>query len=358
MSATVDAGIKPLNPTLYALLEHKFSGSVKIANPGVSAVIERYPDPVHPGRYVTRSSRWGEYYCVCCPFCNDTAHKLWINHRYGADFDRETGRRSDTFLATCYKNNCIRTRYQQFEDLVFGPGKKLPVRMGIATGIKPENAESISPPGEIVSLADLPDYHPANEYLRSRNFDPAVLAEKFGVGVCVNPVPAYGIMRGRIYIPVYSSGQLVGWQGRIVTPPDGKPKYYTQGSKSRALYNYAQAARQPYVVVVEGVPSVWRIGDPAVAIFGKTVSQWQQNTIGTAWTGKPVFVVIDFGEDEGRALEQIAMQLYRYPIQLVPVQMPDARDPADYSLPDFYELLHEAAADIGVDSSVLNTRNQ
>ena len=354
----MDAGIKPLNPTLYALLEHKFSGSVKIANPGVSAVIERYPDPVHPGRYVTRSSRWGEYYCVCCPFCNDTAHKLWINHRYGADFDRETGRRSDTFLATCYKNNCIRTRYQQFEDLVFGPGKKLPVRMGIATGIKPENAESISPPGEIVSLADLPDYHPANEYLRSRNFDPAVLAEKFGVGVCVNPVPAYGIMRGRIYIPVYSSGQLVGWQGRIVTPPDGKPKYYTQGSKSRALYNYAQAARQPYVVIVEGVPSVWRIGDPAVAIFGKTLSQWQQNTIGTAWTGKPVFVVIDFGEDEGRALEQIAMQLYRYPIQLVPVQMPDSRDPADYSLPDFYELLHEAAADIGVDSSVLNTRNQ
>ena len=354
----MDAGIKPLNPTLYALLEHKFSGSVKIANPGVSAVIERYPDPVHPGRCVTRSSRWGEYYCVCCPFCNDTAHKLWINHRYGADFDRETGRRSDTFLATCYKNNCIRTRYQQFEDLVFGPGKKLPVRMGIATGIKPENAESISPPGEIVSLADLPDYHPANEYLRSRNFDPAVLAEKFGVGVCVNPVPAYGIMRGRIYIPVYSSGQLVGWQGRIVTPPDGKPKYYTQGSKSRALYNYAQAARQPYVVIVEGVPSVWRIGDPAVAIFGKTLSQWQQNTIGTAWTGKPVFVVIDFGEDEGRALEQIAMQLYRYPIQLVPVQMPDSRDPADYSLPDFYELLHEAAADIGVDSSVLNTRNQ
>lgn len=354
MGATVDAGIKPLNPTLYALLEHKFNGSVRIANPGVSANIERYPDPVRPGRYVTRSAYWGEYYCVCCPFCNDVGHKLWINHRYGAGVDPETGRRTDTFLAVCYKNNCISTRRQQFEDLVFGPGKKLPLKMGIAAGIKPAHAESISPPGEIIALDKLPDYHPANEYLRSRDFNPVVLSEKFGVGVCVNPVPAYNIMRGRIYIPVYFSGQLIGWQGRIVTPPDGKPKYYTQGSKSRALYNYAQAARQPYVIVVEGVPSVWRIGDAGVSMFGKTLSQWQQNTIGTTWAGKPVFVVLDFGEDESRALEQIAMQLYRYPIQLVPVQMPDERDPADYKREEFYDLLREAAADIGVDSSVLD----
>ncbi|MFN9956455.1 MAG: hypothetical protein ACK55I_25435, partial [bacterium] len=67
---------------------------MKIANPGVSASVERYPDPVNPGRYVMRSAYWGEYYCVCCPFCNDVAHKLWINHRYGAGVNPETGRRT------------------------------------------------------------------------------------------------------------------------------------------------------------------------------------------------------------------------------------------------------------------------
>ena len=352
MSVVVDAGVRPLNSTLYALLEHKF-GDVRIANPGVSAAVERFPDPVHPGRHITRSSHWGEYYCVCCPFCNDVGHKLWINHRYGAGYDPNTGRRADTFLAVCYKNDCVRGRAQQLEDIIFGPGKKMPTKIGVSVGVKPPTAESISPPGEIVLLSDLPDDHPANLYLRSRNFDPAVLAARFGVGVCVEPSPAYSIMRGRIYIPVYFSGQLVGWQGRIVTPPDGKPKYFTQGSKSRVLYNYGVAARQPYLVVVEGVPSVWRIGPPAVSLFGKTLSQWQQNTIGTTWAGKPVFVVLDSGADEAAALEKIAMQLYRYPIELVPVQMPDERDPADYELVEFYGLLRSAAADVGVNPDII-----
>lgn len=351
MGASVDDDVRPLNATLYGLLEHKF-GSVKIANAGVQAAVEKFRDPLHPGRYVTRSANWGEYYCVNCPFCNDTAHKLWINHLYGANLDPETGRRTDTFLAVCYKNDCIRTRRQQFEDLVFGPGKKLANKVAIAAGMRQDAAVTIEQPGEIVSLKDLPDFHPAVEYLRSRNFDPVVLAERYGVGVCVNPPAKYSIMRGRIYIPAHMNGQLLAWQGRIVDPPDAKPKYYTQGNKSRVLYNYAQAVRQPYLIVVEGVPSVWRIGAPAVAIFGKTLSQWQQNTIGTTWAGKPVFVVLDYGAEI--ELEKMAMQLYRHPVDLIPVAMPDSRDPADYTVAEFYELLRDAARSINVDPSFLS----
>lgn len=350
MGASAEPDVNPLNATLYNLLEHKF-GSVKIANAGVRATIEKFRDPMRPGRYITRSANWGEYYCVNCPFCDDTGHRLWVNHMYGADIDEETGRRTDTFLAVCYKNDCVRQRRQQFEDLVFGPGRRLVGRMPIAAGVRPDVSTTIEPPGEVLSLKDLPEFHPAVEYLQSRNFDPLVLAERYGVGVCVTPPQKYEIMRGRIYIPVYMNGQLMAWQGRVVSPPDAKPKYYTQGHKSRVLYNYAQAARQPYLIVVEGVPSVWRIGAPAVAVFGKSLSQWQQNTIGTTWSGKPVFVVLDYGAEV--ELEKMAMQLYRHPIDLIPVMMPDERDPADYELAEFYDILRQAAQTINIDPSFL-----
>lgn len=352
MGAFVEPDVNPLNATLYNLLEHKF-GSVKIANAGVRASIERFRDPIHPGRYITRSANWGEYYCVNCPFCDDTGHKLWINHMYGAATDSETGRRTDTFLAVCYKNDCVRSRRQQFEDLVFGPGRPVVGRMPIAAGVCPDATATTEPPGEIVSLKDLPEFHPAVEYLQSRNFDAAALAERYGIGVCVSPPQKYEIMRGRIYIPAYMNGQLMAWQGRVVSPPDAKPKYYTQGHKSRVLYNYAHASRQPYLIVVEGVPSVWRIGAPAVAVFGKSLSQWQQNTIGTTWSGKPVFVVLDYGAEV--ELEKMALQLYRHPIDLIPVMMPDERDPADYAPAEFYDILRQAARTINIDSSFLSS---
>ena len=350
MGAFVTCDVNPLNATLHSLLEHKF-GTVKIANAGVRASVERFRDPIHPGRYVTRSANWGEYYCINCPFCNDVDHKLWVNHMYGAAVDSNTGRRSDTFLAVCYKNDCVRSRRQQFEDLVFGPGKPIAQRVPIAAGVTQDTATTIDPPGEIVSLRDLPSFHPAVEYLQSRQFDPTTLAERYGVGVCVNPPPKYDIMRGRIYIPAYMHGQLLAWQGRVVSPPDAKPKYYTQGYKSRVLYNYAAAAREPYLIVVEGVPSVWRLAAPAVAIFGKSLSQWQQNTIGTTWSGKTVFLVLDYGAEA--ELEKMTMQLYRYLVEVVPVVMPDTRDPAEYELPEFYTMLRSTAAMLNIDASFL-----
>jgi hypothetical protein len=336
--------VNPINPVLYRLLKHKF-GEVRISCAGVPARIEKIENPQRPGRYITRGSEWGEYYTICCPFCNDVAFKLWVNHMYGNEYDPTVGHRTNTHLAVCYKNGCLSVpgRYEQFEDLVFGPGKRILSKMAIRNVpveyVVPKNTE---PPGRIMSFEELPDYHPAAEYLASRNFDAKQLSRDFNVGVCVEPKSReLGIMRGRIYIPIYFNGQLSGWQGRTVGDRKSSVKYYNGMKRNQVLYNYDVARQQPVVVVVEGVPSVWRLWPAGVCIFGKTLSTWQLNTIATTWIGKPVFFMLD--NNAQQEMDAGVEKLVQHGANVVPVILPDERDPADYTRAQLFELLSAAA---------------
>jgi hypothetical protein len=354
MAAAKTPSSNPLNPVLYGLLEHKF-GEIKIANEGAPAQVERIADPLRPGRFTYRGSNWGEYYCVCCPFCRDQRNRLWVNHQYGADF--QNGRRINTHLAHCYNENCLEKtgRLEQLEDMVFGASKRFMLKTPIRVVPLDTVHVAVEPPGDVLPIDELPSYHPAVEYLTRRGFpDMQELASLFGIGVCVNPrLDKHRIMHGRIYIPVYFNRQLVGWQGRYVGDSKISVKYYNGLRKSQALYNYDLAATQPVAVVVEGVPSVWRIGAAGVCIFGKTLSAWQCNTIATTWADKPVFVVLD--HDAQTELDQAVTALCARNVNVVPVILPDDRDPADYSRPELFSLLSAAAeaVDVSADLSFL-----
>ena len=346
MAATMVQGPRPLNATLYAFLQHKFK-DVRIANQGAAAHVRRVRDPVNPKRTITQGLSWGEYYCVSCPFCNDTANKLWINHTYGVDLDPNTGRRTDTHLAVCYKNNCVDSpeRREQLENLIFGPGRRFLAKLPVSAGEIVSGPETVEFPGKIIPLTELPEASAAVGYLVRRGFNIAELTERFDLGVCAEAIPRYRAMQGRIFIPSYFNGNLVAWQGRVPTDRQVEMKYYTAGVKSRSLYNYDAAKEQEFVVIVEGAPSVWRIGAPAVSLFGKSLSYWQENTIATTWVGKPIFIVLDFGEEQ--AVEKAAAQLCRHNLRVIPFVMPDTRDPADYTRDEFFDLLHTAASACG-----------
>jgi hypothetical protein len=345
----------PLNPLLYSLLERKF-GSVSIANLGEPAVVRRMTDPVHPGRTITHSTQWGEYYTVCCPFCDDSNFKLWINHTYGADIDEERGRRQDTYLAICYRHNCIKRPgvRAQLEHMIFGDGRRFLKAAPVLAAPAEMVSTAIEPPGTIELFDSLPEDHPAALYLHDRGFDPLALSRDFGVGVCTMVTnDKYRIMRGRVYMPVTVNNKLVMFQGRKVGQVSKNDiKYYTAGKKSLALYNHDRAVHQPLVVVVEGVPSVWRLGAPAVALFGKTLSHWQCTTIATTWVGKPVFLMLDHDADVEGYVASGVEQLCRYGANVVPVLLPDARDPADYTRPELHEMLTSAADAVGVSADL------
>jgi DNA primase len=134
------------------------------------------------------------------------------------------------------------------------------------------------------------------------------------------------------------------------------PKYYNSPGmqKSQVLYNYDRALDMPAVVVVEGVPSVWRIGRAAVCLFGKTLSAWQCNTLSTAWSGKPVFFMLD--NDAQIEIDSAVTELCRHGVNVVPVILPDSRDPADYSRAELRDILRAAAeaVEVKVDMSFMD----
>jgi len=338
----VEPGLDPINPLLYRLLLHKF-GSVKIANEGGAAYVQSLPDPLRPGRYMETASSWGEYYCVRCPFCNDTANKLWVNHLYGADY--AFNRRTHTYLAVCYKNSCLENRgnREQLEDMIFGTYRKTKAKFPLKPVSGEFVAQPVEPPGPIDLLTTLDSQHPAITYLRSRNFDPAQLENQFGVGFCRAAHTArLEIMAGRIYIPVMQAGKLLGWQGRAVNDYQ-RPKYYNapDAKKSRLIYNYDSAATMPFVVLVEGVPSVWRIGRAAVCPFGKSLSHVQQEKIASTWRDKPIFVLFDFNAQSD--IEHACLQLRHHGLRPIPVTLPDERDPADYAREEIIAIICAAA---------------
>jgi hypothetical protein len=338
MTLPTESHIDPLNSVLYTLLKHKFQ-EVVIANEGVSAHVQRLADPLRPGKFIERPLMWGEYYCVNCPFCRDSRYRLWVNHLYGSDY--ENGRRSHTHLATCYNENCMAQpgRRAQLEQLIFGPGRPLLKKVQIKAPSCEFVHTAVEPPGEVCSIAGMPDTHPAVQYMRSRGFDPMELDKHFSVGVCTRIENVrYRIMLNRVYIPIVFNHALVGWQGRASNDAS-TPKYYNcpGTSKSRMLYNFDNASREPYVVVVEGVPSVWRIGRAAVCLFGKTMSLFQQTTISTTWAGKPVVLILD---NDAKAERDQAISLLRARrCDVRPVYLPDKRDPADYSSAEIQDMI-------------------
>ncbi|NDD52689.1 hypothetical protein EBZ39_02210 [bacterium] len=347
MTVAASNGIEPLNPVLYGLLRRKF-GAVRVHNSGSPAQFQMLPDPMQPGALRKEYYVYGEYYAVCCPFCKESGFRLWINHLYGSELRFNAFQRTNTHLAVCYRHDCLRQpgRRKQLEDLIFGHNRFFPAAMPIRqVDVVDVPAAQITKPGEIIPLADLPHDHAAVQYVRSRNFDPAYLSNNFGVGVCVNPTTdKLRIMKNRLYIPIVVNGVLTGWQGRAVDDSAYGPKYYNVPGmqKSRLLYNYDVASKQSCVIIVEGVPSVWRLGAPAVCLFGKTMSHWQRTTIATTWPNLPVFLLLD--NDAETEMEIGVNELCRHDVQVIPVFLPDSRDPADYQRSELKTLLADSAA--------------
>lgn len=344
--------LRPLCPELYVLLRRAF-GDVAISNPGDEMIAKRGLDPL-TRRPCVNVSWWGETYRVNCPFCDDNRQRLWINHTYG-QLDASDHAKRQTFFGVCYNEDCLKKsgNRERLADLIFGfknkhnrvPPQILPGRREVPVlGPKP-------PPGEVISICDLPPHHKALQYMVGERRYSLQTLYHYGVGYCINASSDYRLAYDRVIIPIWFRGQYVGWQARYIGEPPHKavPKYYTcPGMAKRLLfYNFDNAKDRPFVVIVEGVTDVWAVGDNAVAVLGKTLTLEQRALLQTYWEGKPVVLLLDpDAQVQMDGIVDLLLATGRSPV--IRVNLPMGYDAGNYDQTTLNNVIYAQAAQSGI----------
>lgn len=356
--------MKPINRTLYEALQSAF-GAVKIANPGegIKAVIRT--DAITGRRRLDRGRTvFGEYYQVCCPWCGDQRHRLWVNHAYGSIIDGVKLSRQ----IKCYNENCEQEPgFWEWFDAQLSPYTRdaRPLRAASVpvTEVQPK---VIGYPQNTTTLDMLYDEHPARVYIRDiRKFDPDVLARSWSVSWCDSLEPYYRIPN-RILIPSYSTTKdsgikLVGWQARYLNPfplsdvpPDKDTKKYINVSgfrKSQHLFNAWRVEKAPLVVVTEGPFDAMRVGpELGIALFGKKASENQKRTIWDLWGSRQCPIVVLLDPDAQEDSDNLYAEFSRYTKNIHRITLPDGKDAADMQQ---HELLDMIARTIPRDTGLL-----
>ena len=329
-----------LNPVLYKRLERKFqkAGGIKIASEGEAMIYTKKRDFSRKGdKFLYDFEQGGEYYRVCCPYCHDTRHRLYVSHMWGR---KDKDGVPMTFLAVCYNEDCLSSR-PNYTDFLHLLRYDQNIREAeIARGVTlTEEQKVFEWPGPVDRIDHLPEDHDAVTYVRGRGFDPAVLGRYYGVAYCRNSVHFHACKR--LVIPVYFDGVLKGWQARHVGELPWKnkekkdtlpPKYYTcpRMKRSKLIGNWDNAKKYKTVVITEGWFDVFATGPWAGCIFGNFTSHFQRQLLveSAKATGQSVIFMLDPEEFDSEstkvALEELEKEL---PGQFAPVQLPPGTDP-------------------------------
>lgn len=345
----------PLNIDLYTRLQTRY-GRVLIANEGEAA----YPHITYSGgRQRIVLDPEGEMYRICCPACErqgtrDTRFRLYINHLWGVG---HAGYPNDDFwwAAHCFNESCMSNPANRklLRDEVYNNiGRDIRRGAQILPGDKAD--DPLQPkqlPGECCPLTELPNNHPAKEFMRIRGYDPDVIGHMYDLHYCLHVPPMIrklSIVQGRIIAPFKMDGQLVGWQARFVgnATVQKTVKYFTcPGMRTgRVLYDFDRARLSRVVFICEGITDVWSVGSGAVALCGKNFSNRHFEYVCNTW---PVAVVL-LDPDAARESGDIYNKLSRR-ITVIRVELPQQTDPASLARDFLFEKIYMAGHAVGID---------
>lgn len=168
------------------------------------------------------------------------------------------------------------------------------------------------------------------KYLHERRYDPDALAKTWGVAG-TGPVSDPG-WAWRIIIPIHdgAGSRVVAYQGRAIG--DAKPKYKMTPDADcledpDGLVYGLHMVPGNTVIIVEGVPSVWRLGPGTVATFG---IDWKRPQINRLRRFRRRFVLFDPEPYAQRRAATLARALALFPGETELVTG-FTRDPGDFS---------------------------
>jgi hypothetical protein len=251
---------------------------------------------------------WGEVYGVCCPVCGDRRHRLYFSHAFGSKIipkDRKTPIYFPTTLVVCHNERCQTTmEFREYRNKLLDCLQNVPF-ITATKEVSTPHAKVFTaytnnleiPKGCIPLLSErLPGY--VTDYLSNRRLDMEELSTKYHVVYA--PAGISWVENGetkefyddRLLIPIIQSRRLVSWQAREIGN-SSKQKYLFHGesNKNRYLYNMDNALLHDHIVVCEGVTDAWRVGEQAVALFGKSLSLTQLELMKRLWGARCSCVV-------------------------------------------------------------------
>jgi hypothetical protein len=334
---------KVLNVDLYEALVAVF-GEVRIANEGLPLRSKLARDPYDPSKWTEKIVEAGEEYRICCPFCPDTRFRLYINHRWNTRSDADNkDRHSWRSLVNCFNEKCDTS---PLEGMLKGYVRNRPfVRRTIAQAVSDAPLVRVTWPGVCHRLPDLPHSHPAIQYLIHRKFDPLEIDDLWNVRYCseceYSPRYASSLVAGRLVIPIYWQGEMVGWQTRAIV--EGSiPKYYTMPGlrKQQILYNGDRAKTYQVGVLVEGVTDAWRVGPRACALLGKSISVYQQQYLCGWFAGGWLVNLLDPDAMDNMEAIHKHFDPKTFPGTYVVLRLPDGTDAGSTDRDELYALLN------------------
>lgn len=284
------------NPVLYEFLRRKDPG-IRIKDPGVTGDYRRTTElkTLRSGKQVVRSrykrqegGRHGETYVLNCPFCGDKRKRFFASYLFGRR-DSETNQRITVGLH-CFRRDCqsdwsnveeFLTALELFEEFSVDGSMTQHVGDEELEGSGHTGLQDLPVPGNCVALTDLAWNHPAVDYLRFRGLDLAKLNDYYGVRL-IERGHQFRAMDGRIFIPFYRSGGLLGYTARHtpdLSPPSERKYLNSPGSLGGYMYGLNGAARYPVVAMVEGPIDKWVMGDASVALLNKSLGYEKQQRL-------------------------------------------------------------------------------
>lgn len=336
-----------VNSELYQTLVRQF-GWVQVLRENESAEYHHIVSPIRSLSDRSASIRLdysGEEFRVNCPFCNDTNGHLYINHLYGVDPELTVDRMPS--LAYCH-HGCLNAAKNRMalRSMLLGLGTRnvFHIKQDNSVLFKKPVPRKLEPLSNVIPIEALPAWHVARKYLcEERGYSLDTLT-KYSVGYCDSSSQTKYI-KNCIVLPVYFKQAFSGWQARYIgDPPPNVPKYYIQPGmrKSNVLYGYDFAFDKPYIVIVEGVTDVWRVGNQAVCGFGKHLSLFQRDSLCSL--GKPLVVMLDpDAREEAMKLTAVLKRNTTAPVYQVQLPSKDSgkSDPGSFSHEFLIELIEQ-----------------
>ncbi len=303
---------KLMNPGLYHTLVELDKAShnkgVKVVNQGCTATLELCKR--RGGATYAKPSSGGEEYKICCPFCSDGKHRLYVSYLYGTESTNPGYVGTLKNLAYCQNEQEVK---RELWDIISTTNYASLSKLGLVRVREsgPAEKKELMPMGEVVPLHELNTFHPAVTYLKSRGFNPNYLGKSYGVGAVIShqheELRMRKLLTGRIVFPYYVNRKLVAWQSRYAGEvPKGSSilRWYYPSGSGKHLWGFDNASHFQGCILCEGILSAVNFGPAAMAIGGKVLLPHMLDAIVGKWSNVLVALDPDAGINRNVDLEK------------------------------------------------------